>query len=448
MQVRREPKTSYVSSLIERGILELTTLKEIWDITNDLWDPNTNPDGYVSLGLAENSLMHDELLGFLNSKQFVDDKAHGLTYGDGPFGSKRVKAVIASFLNTHLHSASELKPEHIFVTNGVSSAIEHCAWTLANPGEGILLGRPYYRAFLPDIGMRTGVQVVPVPFGQVDPCHTDCVQKYEEALLRSNDLGVPVRALMLCHPHNPLGRCYPRDTLIGLMKLCQKYQIHLISDEIYALSTWENTVDGPAHRYAGFESVLSINVEGIIDPSLVHVLWGVSKDFGANGLRLGALMSQSNQAFLAALRTCSLYSSPSSLTENAVVHLLTNTSFVESYIAKNQARLSAAYAQTVRALREHGIEHMPGGNAAFFLWVNLGKFVREKTRLGENEIQEYSGTESTQLIQDRLKAKRVYLVPGDAVGAEEPGWFRIVFTHREELVAECVRRIVEALGTK
>jgi aspartate/methionine/tyrosine aminotransferase len=91
---------------------------------------------------------------------------------------------------------------------------------------------------------------------------------------------------------------------------------------------------------------------------------------------------------------------------------------------------------------------MPGANAAFFLWINLGKFVREKTSLREKEMQEYSGSESTRLIQDRLLAKKVYLVPGDAVGAEEPGWFRMVFTQREELVAECVRRIVEALEPK
>jgi hypothetical protein len=41
--------------------------------------------------------------------------------------SKQVKAVIALFLNAHLHSAQELKPEHIFVTDRVSAAIKHCA---------------------------------------------------------------------------------------------------------------------------------------------------------------------------------------------------------------------------------------------------------------------------------------------------------------------------------
>jgi aspartate/methionine/tyrosine aminotransferase len=58
------------------------------------------------------------------------------------------------------------------------------------------------------------------------------------------------------------------------MKLCQRYQIHLISDEIYALSVWKN----PEVPYAvEFTSVLAIDLTDIIDPNLVHVLWGMSK---------------------------------------------------------------------------------------------------------------------------------------------------------------------------
>jgi hypothetical protein len=34
-----------------------------------------------------------------------------------------------------------------------------------------------------------------------------------------------VKALMLAHPHNPLGRCYSREVLVKLMRLCQKYQV-------------------------------------------------------------------------------------------------------------------------------------------------------------------------------------------------------------------------------
>src|SRR5690242_18038301 len=187
--------------------------------------------------------MHNELRDYLNSQKLVGHNAVGFTYGSGPYGSKAIRASIAKFMNRHFKPTSALQPDHILVTNGVSAAIEHCAWGLADPGDGILLGRPYYRAFLPDMGMRTGVAVVPVSFGAVDPCSPSCVAAYEETLLASNSAGIRIRALMLCNPHNPLGRCYSRETLTALLRFCAKYRIHIISDEIYALTVWENHID-------------------------------------------------------------------------------------------------------------------------------------------------------------------------------------------------------------
>lgn len=70
------------------------------------------------------------------------------------------------------------------------------------------------------------------------------------------------------------GRCYTREVLEAYMRLCQKHNVHLISDEIYALSVWNNP-DAP--NAPGFTSVLSIDTASLIDPSLVHVLWGMSK---------------------------------------------------------------------------------------------------------------------------------------------------------------------------
>lgn len=51
------------------------------------------------------------------------------------------------------------------------------------------------------------VKAVGVSFGDVDPFGLEAISKYEEALFRSRREGVPVKALLLCSPHNPLGRC-------------------------------------------------------------------------------------------------------------------------------------------------------------------------------------------------------------------------------------------------
>lgn len=57
-----------------------------------------------------------------------------------------------------------------------------------------------------------------------------------------------------------------------------------------------------------FVSILSIDPfkEAGCDPSRVHVVYGASKDWGANGLRLGALVSQANPALVTAMESSCL----------------------------------------------------------------------------------------------------------------------------------------------
>lgn len=71
-----------------------------------------------------------------------------------------------------------------------------------------------------------------VPFGDVDQFEPEAVECYERARKKAEEEGTRVKVLMLCNPHNPLGRCYPKETLVKLLKFCNEHKIHLIADEI------------------------------------------------------------------------------------------------------------------------------------------------------------------------------------------------------------------------
>lgn len=409
----------------------------MWDIIQDLWHPSTNPNGYVSLGLAENSLMHDELVKHIHSN--IDLPTSALTYGDGPpAGSRRLRTAMAKFLTKHLRPAKTIEAGHIVVTNGCSSAIEHLSWALANPGDAFLLGQPYYGTFIPDISLRPDVKVVSVPFDDVDPVSVEAVAKYEAAILRCQSEGVPVKGLVLCHPHNPLGRCYPPEALRELMRLCERYEMHLISDEIYAFSVFENKVDDQPESVP-FKSCAAINLTGLIDPARLHLVWGMSKDFGANGLRLGAIISQHNTSLHAALIPICIYSSSSSLSDHVAANILEDESWNERYIADNCRRLAKSYELVVNWARENDVHYMPGVNAAFFLWVNLGQAYRAR----HPDIE--STAEVDEHVMQLLLSRRVFLASGKVFGSERPGWFRIVFSQPEGALREGLRRIVLAL---
>lgn len=408
----------------------------IWEVIPNLWDPKTNPDGIVSLGVAENTLMHDALSKHIHSNLALANPA--FTYGDGTTGTKRIKAVVSRFLTRNLKPVRPIEPAHLTMTNGCSAAIEHLSWALANPGDGFLLGQPYYGTFVPDLTCRFGAKLLPVPFHDVDPLGEDAVEKYEKVLLESQAKGQRVAGLIISHPHNPLGRCYPRSVLTRLMALCEKHKMHFVSDEIYALSVFENKID--KHPVpVPFESALAIDPTGIIDPSRVHVLWGMSKDFGANGIRVGTIVSQSNPSLHAAMVAVGLYSSMSSISDHITSNVLEDDAWVEWYMAENQKRLSKQYKKAVAWANKNGITYAPGANAAFFLWVDLGNAYRTKHKLPENE-------DITKAVSDALLAKKIFLASGTDFGAEKPGWFRIVFSHNDDYLDEGLRRVTAALG--
>ncbi|KAI8657848.1 Aminotran-1-2 domain-containing protein [Fusarium keratoplasticum] len=406
----------------------------IWDVITNLWD-QSNPDGIVSLGVAENTLMHNVLKKHIHDNIALSNLA--FTYGDGTTGTKRAKQAVARFLTRQLKPFRAIEPAHISMTNGCSAAIEHLSWAIADPGDAILLGQPYYGTFIPDLTCRFGAKLLSVPFNEVDPLGDDAVAKYEEVIVDAQKKGLKVKGLVISHPHNPLGRCYSRNVLIGLMKLCQKYQVHFISDEIYALSTWPNTVDTNPPPVP-FESALTIDTTGVIDPSLVHVLWGMSKDFGANGIRVGALISQANPSLHTALVAVGLYSSVSSISDHVTINLLEDDAFVESYMAENRKKLAAQYERAVSWAKKNDITYAPGVNAAFFLWVDLGKAYRARHTVDD-------GKDITGLVMKKLLEKKVFLASGEAFGSEKPGWFRIVFSHPDEYLDMGLERVVEAL---
>jgi aspartate/methionine/tyrosine aminotransferase len=58
------------------------------------------------------------------------------------------------------------------------------------------------------------VKVVPVEFEDADPFSADdkTIEAYKNAFYSSNYDGTKVKAILLCNPHNPTGRCYVRRT--------------------------------------------------------------------------------------------------------------------------------------------------------------------------------------------------------------------------------------------
>jgi len=226
-----------------------------------------------------------------------------------------------------------------------------------------------------------------------------------------------------------------KATLKELLLFCQKHEIHCVSDEIYALSIFENP---EAPDAVPFTSVLSLNLTGIIDPSLVHVIYGMSKDFGANGFRLGAFVSQSNARIIKAMQAISIFSWPSAVADRCWATILGDSKFLQFYVDENSRRLSKAYQRATEFLRANKIKYHKDMNAGVFLWIDLSEFL-PPAESGVSLIES-----ERQLAEKFLKAK-VFLATGEGFSSEVPGYFRLVFSHEWEVVHEGLQRIMSAL---
>lgn len=103
-----------------------------------------------------------------------------------------------------------------------------------------------------------------------------------------------VRGILFCNPHNPLGHISSVEVIDALLQYCQQADLHFISDEIYALSTFgpleedgDEHGETPRSSSAEFFSVLQRDLVTLgVESSRVHQIYSISKDFGSSGLRL------------------------------------------------------------------------------------------------------------------------------------------------------------------
>jgi len=140
------------------------------------------------------------------------------------------------------------------------------------------------------------------------------IDALEEAYNRTNQSGHPVKALLLTNPSNPLGQSYSLAQLEAAAAWAEEKGIHLICDEIYALSGFgedevfaaaeESGTDTCASIAPAFCSMATLRARrGLGLGDHVHCLWSFSKDFGASGIRVGALYTH-NKQLLQAMDMC------------------------------------------------------------------------------------------------------------------------------------------------
>ncbi|EIN03513.1 PLP-dependent transferase [Punctularia strigosozonata HHB-11173 SS5] len=376
-----------------------------------------NPTGIVNCALAENTLMQEEYLKFFQSNLHL--AGMDLTYGDTVGGSQRLFKALCRLFERYFNPAIPVRQEHIITGGGLGAMADQLVQLLCEPGDIILVARPYYNGFDDDVSERSQGVMYGVDVGNTDPAGAGSVAAFESALTKLSKEGRTVRAVMLCNPNNPLGFNYERGTIVEYCRFCEKHGIHLINDEIYALSQFGGESATP------FTSILSIDVEkeAGCNPARVHMLYGMSKDFCANGLRVGAVVSQ-NRDLILAFYALARFVKVSSASDALWSSILLDDEKLDYFVTTNQDRLGAAYRYCCSWFESKGIPYQKA-SAGQYVFVNLNSFLRSENDEGVPLSTPLA--RDSDLHMDLVNAG-IFIGLGSSFHHTECGWFRFTFS--------------------
>jgi aspartate aminotransferase len=199
---------------------------------------------------------------------------YGQSYGNDSYRKKLAKY--------YRDRKIDVNYQEILITTGGSEAISFTFMVCFNPGDEIIIPEPFYANYS-SFAIGTDVVIKPVTSKIDDSFKLPPISEFEKLITPKT------KGIFICNPNNPTGYLYSKKELEQLAELVKKYDLYLISDEVYK----EFVYDGNEHH-----SVMEF--KEIED----HVIMidSVSKRFSACGIRIGSVVSKNREIISSILK--------------------------------------------------------------------------------------------------------------------------------------------------
>lgn len=335
-------------------------------------------DGAISLTLGQPDFNVPKCVSE-GMKKAIDEGKTKYTSNEGiPELRNEISKYLES-LNVHYNS------DEICITVGGSQGLFAVFMAVINEGEKVLIPDPAYPAYKAIVEMIGGCTV---PYKLNDDFSIN-IDEIEEQL-KEND----IEAIVLSYPCNPTGATLSKDDRDKLAVLFRKYDVKIITDEMYAALCYEDEYYSIA-QYDEFKK------------NLIYVS-GFSKMFSMTGLRLGYVCA--DKEILKQIIKVHQYNvscAASIVQYGAVDGLKYGNKDVEYMRNEFKKRRDFVYSE----LKDMGLEvNLPQG--AFYVFPNIKS----------------TGMTSDEFCEKLLCEKKVACVPGNAFGKGGEGYIRISYS--------------------
>ena len=348
--------------------------------------------GFVDLGMGNPDLDLLPLALIRQSAQayFAGGDRRPLQYGKEQ-GDGYFRRALAQFLTAAY--GSPVDREHLFVTNGASSALALLCSLYTQPGDVVFVEEPTYFLAL-RIFADYRLDVVPVRMDDDGLCL--------DALDRLLETYQPKFVYTIPTFQNPTGQTLIQTRREGLVERAQRHDFLIIADEVYHFLPYTRETPEPFALIAPqVEQVVSVN-------SFSKIL--------APGLRLGWI--QAHDAIIAHLAGCGLLDSGGGMTP--FVSALLRTLIESDGLSAHIARLRDEYAHRLDAM-DAALQHYlsqaeyvrPQGG--FFFWVRFpgvdGESLRQKGRDFDVGLRQGALFSSQGELEDTVRLSFSYYAP-------------------------------------
>ncbi len=324
-------------------------------------------------------------------------RGEGAGYSDD-LGRPRLRELLAADLRNRGFAGAS--PDRLCLTPGANQAVYIALSVLADPGDEVILLRPYYFNNLMALQLL-GLKPVPVDAGldgTIDP----------EAVRRA--VGRRTRAVIVISPNNPTGAVAGRDTWRELLRIVREAGLSLIADEAYRDFAW----DGP------HVSPLSLEADHVVG------VFSFSKSFGMAGWRLGFFYAPPELVVQAVKAADTMHICPPVPAQLLAEEVLEAE---PDYPRRFRGDMKASRDRLIAALRplhEQGLISRPRGEGGFYVFIRL------------SPKRPQSGWEIARRLVDE---HALAVVPGEAFGLDERPWLRLSYGNiqAKEMEAEADR---------
>ncbi|MBG9452459.1 aromatic amino acid aminotransferase [Cytobacillus firmus] len=376
---------SYLSKTVEE--LKPSGIRRFFDLAAGM-------EGVISLGVGE----PDFITPWSVREAAILSLEQGYTSYTANAGLMELREEIADYMQKSF-GVSYSPQNEIIVTVGASQALDISLRAILDPGDEVIVVEPSFVSYVPLVTLAGGVPV------QVQTLKENGFKILPEQL--ENAITGRTKAIMLCSPNNPTGTMLSGDELNAIAQIAEKYDLLVLSDEIYAELAYDD-------EYRSFAVIREMKKRTIL-------ISGFSKGFAMTGWRLGFVCApeEISQAMLK-IHQYAMMCAPTMAQFAALEALKTGRSDVE--VMKKSYKRRRNY--FVQSLNELGLTcHMPGG--AFYAFPSI----------------ESTGLSSEEFAEKLLLEEKVAVVPGNIFGESGEGHVRCSYATSMELLQEAIKRI-------